>query len=153
MVDRIDMSGCFLGGPLIAEHLFAGLPKHTLEAFSRLRRRRLLREGVPISSRGTQVKDICIFCSGKAVIRIPSDPDNTIIREIVPNELLGITEAFSQSAFQYDIITTLPSFIDFVRTDEFMAFMTTEPELCFRLLRYLGTNLRKSYTEFTKATS
>lgn len=153
MVEHVNISGCFLSGPLIAEHLFAGMPKHTLEAFTRLRRRRLLREGVPIASKGTEVENICILCSGSAVIRIPSDPENAIVREVVPNELLGIPEVFSKSAFEYDVITTVPCFIDCVSADDFMAFMSKEPEFSFRLLTGLGSNLQKSYIEFTSASA
>ena len=153
MGDRVQKSGCFIGGPLVAEHLFAGLPRHALEAFSKLRRRRLFQKGVPIASPGTPVKNICILCSGSAVIRVHSGSGTTVVREVVPNELLGITEAMSHSPFEYEILTTQPCFIDLIDAEDFGSFMTSQPEFCFRLFKDLGTNLQRSYLAFSSTSS
>lgn len=144
------MSGCFLGGPLSADHLLQGLPKASLEAFSKLRRRKLLKEGVPIVSAGTTSINVCILCSGSAIFCVPTKKGRKILREMSPNELMGVTEAISGATFEYEVITTAPTFVDVIKKADFIEFLNTNPEFCFRLLKDIGSNLQTSYQNFTE---
>lgn len=150
MSEPVQMSGCFLGGPLSADHLLQGLPKAALEKFSKLRRRKLLKEGTSIVSAGTTSKNICILCSGSAIFCVPSQAGRKILREMAPNELMGVTEAISGATFEYDVITTSPTFLDVIKKADFLDFMNKTPEFCFRLLTDLGSNLQKSYQTFSE---
>lgn len=144
------MSGCFLGGPLFADHLFQGLPKGALEEFTKLRRRKLLKEGIPIVTNGTTSVNVCILTSGSAIFCVPTKKGRKILREISPNELMGITEAISGATFEYDVITTSPTFVDVIKKADFIDFLNTHPEFCFKLLRDIGSNLQKSYRTFSE---
>lgn len=149
MSERVQMSGCFLGGPLIADHLLQGLSKSSLGAFSKLRRRRLLNRNMPIVSAGTFPKNVCILCSGSAMVCVQTESGRKVLREMLPNELMGVTEAISGTYFEYDVVTTEPTFIDVIKKRDFVDFLNTNPAFCFRLLTDIGANLQKSYRNFS----
>jgi CRP-like cAMP-binding protein len=148
MTDKVQMTGCFINGPLSAEHLFCGLSKRSLENFNRIRQRRFVSEGASLVSRGAIPTEIGILCSGSAFLCVPSRQGPEVLREVSKNELFGVAEALSNTPFGYDVIAAGPCFADYLVAEAFLRFLRSEPEFCFRLLRDLGTNLHNSYAEF-----
>lgn len=140
-----------MSGPLSAESLLFGLSKQSLEAFNQIRQSKALSEGVSAASIGLQPAEVGLLCSGTALICVPSPSGPKIIRELSRNELFGVTEVITQSPFEYEILTAGPCIVDFVAAEDFLHFLRSEPEFCFRLMMSLGTNLQRSYLEFTAA--
>lgn len=150
MSERLKMSGCFLGGPLLADQLFMGLSESALQELASLRRRKLLKEGVAIISTGAHSMNVCILCSGSAALYVQTHEGRKILRQIASNEIMGVPEAISDASFEYEIVTTSPASIDVIKKNDFIDFINKHKELCFKLLENLGTNLQRSYSMFSE---
>jgi len=88
-------------------------------------------------------RGVFVLCQGEVKLSISSSEGKTLILRIAKaGEILGLTAALSGRAYEVTAETLHPSQIAFVRTDDFVRFLTLFPEAMQGLVRQLSANYR-----------
>jgi CRP-like cAMP-binding protein len=132
--------------PLRADDLFCGLAPKSFAFLAKIHQTKQFEKGVRFFSGGDSVREVYILRKGKARLLLNDEFKNLrVARTIELNELFGLTEMLAGLPCATDArAITLCTCECFERAD-FIGFMRSEPEVCFRLLKLLGLNLQKSY--------
>lgn len=136
----------FLGNPVSSRELFRGLRANTIHNVSKLRKRRLIGRGTPLFTRGDVADEVFVFVAGEAELLIETgDGRPAITRRAVPLEIFGLPEAVCGGFYETSFRTRSECLVDAIEGKDFSRLLYSEPELCFRLLNLLGTNLQRGH--------
>lgn len=139
-IERQKISEHFFNNALCAGDLFCGLPPEAEISLLTIKRERQFEKDETIFASGQMPCCIFILLEGKAQIIYQG-----ATYSIKQNEILGLTETLSNLPYEISVKTLTPCRFECIRRDEFLAFLQTQPEICFRLLQRLGANLQKIY--------
>lgn len=125
-----------------AERLFRGLPPAALQAFDAIKSMSFYPKGATLFVEGQAPRGIYMLCVGRAKLTAgPSNGKTLIVRLAEPGELLGLSATISGEPYHLSAETIEPCQADFVRRDDFLAFLRAYPEVCFRVVEMLSSNL------------
>lgn len=130
---------------LSAKRLFGNLPQQSRKSLAAIKQTKLF----PKNTRLFAIGDLpcCIFLPIKGKVQIFSN-DKKILQFIEPDEIFGLTEAIINLPYKINAQTLTSFLCECIGRDDFLRFLQTEPEVCFRLAQMLGINLQKNYQLF-----
>ncbi len=140
LIERQKISEHFFSSALCADDLFCGLPPEAANSLSAIKRDKHFAKGETVFTGGQMPCCIFILLEGEAEIHHQGETYS-----IKQNEILGLTEALANLPYEISVKAAAPCRFECIRRDEFLAFLQTQPEICFRLLQKLGANLQKIY--------
>jgi CRP-like cAMP-binding protein len=132
----------FFNNAFFADDLFDGLSPASQSSLRAVKSEKRLAGDKTIFESGEHPRDIYILTEGAAQILSHAGRP---VRSIEPNEILGLTEAISNLPSEVSAKTVSECRFECIRRDRLLAFLQTEPAVCFRLLQRLGANLHKLY--------
>ena len=133
--------------PILADNLFSGLTAESLASLAKIKKTKKIRKGV-IFSVGQMPCCIYVLREGEAQI-VLNDPENMpTARPVEPKEIIGLTEAVANMPYEIKVEAVTSCLCECIRREDFIRFLHSEPEVCFRLAEILSSNLQKSYKLF-----
>jgi CRP-like cAMP-binding protein len=145
VIEKEKISDYFFNNALVAGDLFGELSPESQTSLSGIKRELEFAENEIIWEYGKMPCCIYILVEGEAEILYRGVQS---VHRIKQNEILGVTEAISNLPYEISIKTDTPCRFECIRRDDFIEFLQTESEICFRLLQRLGVNLQKFYRLF-----
>lgn len=142
LIETGTISDQFFGTAFLADDLFRSLAPEVEERLFAARRRKHFGANELIIARAEKPCLIYLLRQGTAQIVYH---DEQPARLLAQNEILGLTEALSNLPCEITVRTVSPCSFDCITHDDFLEFLQNEPEVCFRLLQILGTNLQKLF--------
>lgn len=135
-----------LGNPIFADYLFCGLPPKARASLAGIKQRKRFQKGTTIIAGGEMPAGIYILRVGKARMFLKPELDKGLIsRPIKTNEYLGLTEAIAQLPYKMNVISVSSCFCEFIEREDFLRFLSEEPQICFRLAEFLSVRINKNY--------
>lgn len=134
---------------LSANRLFGDLARQSRKSLVAIKQTKQFPKGAHLFVAGDMPCCIYLLVKGKA--QLFSD-DKNIVQFIEPDEIFGLTEAILNLPYEINAETLTPCLCACIEREEFIRFLQTEPEVCFRLAQMLGLNLQKSYQLFISST-
>ncbi|MEK7725105.1 MAG: cyclic nucleotide-binding domain-containing protein [Acidobacteriota bacterium] len=142
--------GRFIGQPIYAEDLFSNLSPTTRKKIALIQERKEIKEGEIISKIGSFPKNISVLIEGKAQISLRNELNKkNNSRFVEKGEIIGLTQFFSNSPNEMNIVALSPCFLDVIVAEDFLKFLKNEPLVCFRLLSQLSLDIQSSYQTFS----
>ena len=140
---NLEITETCAGCRFCAERLFRGLAPASLQAFEAIKSMSFYPKGAPLFVEGQSPRGIYVLCAGRAKLTARSSSGKTlIVRLAEPGELLGLSATISGELYHLSAETIEPCQADFVRRDDFLAFLRAYPEVCFRVVEMLSGSLR-----------
>lgn len=139
-------SECFFGNEFLADDLFCGLSPETRNSLLAVKQTKRFAENEMVFAVGQMPCCIYILTTGEAQILYNAE---LLGRSVKRNEILGLTEAITNLPYEISVECVAPCLFECIGRDDFIRFLQSEPEVCFRLLQMLGANLQKVYGLFT----
>ena len=130
---------------LFASRLFGDLMRQSRKSLADIKQTKQFPQGARLFTAGDL--PCCIYFLIKGKMQIFTN-NNQIVQFIEPDEIFGLTEAISNLPYEINAETLTPCLCECIGRDDFIRFLQTEPEVCFRLAQMLGSNLQKSYQLF-----
>lgn len=135
--------------PLFADNLFCDLTPESLESLDKIKQTKQFQKGRHLFSEGDFPCRIYILRKGKAQILFNDKTNDMIISRLIQcDEILGLTEAILNLPYETETRTATPCIVEYIGRDEFIKFLHSEPDVCFRLLRLSCRNLQKKRRYF-----
>jgi CRP-like cAMP-binding protein len=134
------------GGGLSAERLFRAASPNIVKNLSRIKQEKSFPEKVSICAVGDTPRGIYILLHGKAQYsRDTETGGKNVLRQIEPNEIVGLTETLAEVPCEINAETVTPCVFEFIESGDLLRFLRRQPDVCFRLAQLLADNLQKSY--------
>lgn len=143
---------CFFSQPLADETLFSCLSNKTLSSLKKIRQKTRLQKGQKIFSCGEVPRRIYIIINGQAKLYSNFENVERDIRLIHEHEIIGLNESLGNFKYETTAETLTVCECDYIRRDELLDFLNSQPEVCFHLLGLMGKNLQKNYHFFQSLT-
>lgn len=134
-------SDFFLGNPVWSEDLFNGLPVSVSRKIAGAKRFRRVEEGAALFSRGERAEAVYTLVSGSARLVVDTGSHRCLTRSIEPGEVFGLPEAVADGTYETSVIAESVCIFEKVNASDFSFILHRSPQLCFRLVKVLGTNL------------
>lgn len=131
-----------LGGAFRATELLGGVSPNTEKFLTSITDRRLFPSDTIVLENDRIPDGVFILVDGDAAL---VDGNGRQLRSVDEGEICGLTEIVAELPSELGVQTVTPCRFDFVSKDDFVLFLRTEPEICFRLLKMLGANLQYIY--------
>ena len=133
--------------PLLADDLFCDLTPGSLASLDRIKQTKRFAKNTCFFARDDTPRRIYLLRRGKAQLLLNEDSKNISFgRLIEPNEIFGLTETIANLPYETEAKTITACTCECIGRRDFIRFLKDEPEICFRLVRLLGTNLQKSFS-------
>ncbi len=145
----IDKSRSFLGNSFSAGALFSDLGPHSQESIAKIKQ--MVRYGPDqiIFDAGDLPRLVYLLKNGRAELFLLADDERHPIRTMDPDEILGLTESLTGCPYEVGIRTVVPCDCECIEREDFVKLLEEDPEICFRLLKLLASNLQQSYIAFS----
>lgn len=140
LIENGTISEKFFGTAFLADELFKNLPPDAAEKLRAITKRQNFEANSSVFTRGQKTNCIYLLREGSAQIVFHDDQPAGFA---VKGEIFGLTEALSNLPFEASVKTLTACSFDCIDGDELADFLQKEPEICFKLVRVLGTNLQK----------
>jgi CRP-like cAMP-binding protein len=137
-------SECFFGNAFLADDLFYGLLPETQNSLLAVKQTKRFAKDELIFASGQMPCFVYFLKTGEAQVLYNA----VVVRPVKRNEILGLTEAITNLPYETSVKALTPCLFECVRREDFIRFLQSEPETCFRLLQMLGANLQKVYQLF-----
>jgi len=145
LIEHPAISEYFLTSGFLADELFFDLSLKAQKKLQRIKQNKQIAAGETVFASGENSRGIYLLRAGDARLLHYADQAVRAVRE---NEILGLTEAITDLPYETGVRAFSPCEFEFIRRADFIEFLQTEPEICFRLLQILGTNIQKIYRIF-----
>jgi len=97
---------------------------------------------------GEQPRGVFIICSGRVKLTTSSSEGKTLIVKIAEaGEVLGASGTILATPFEVSAETLEPSQINFIRREDFMSFLNTNPEACLHTAQQLSEKYHSAQRE------
>ena len=127
------------------ERFFCSLERTALQAFDQVSMATVYPSGSILYVEGQQSRGVFMLCRGRAKMSIAARDGKTLITRVaLAGEILGVSCALSESAYQSTVETIEPSQVKFVKRDEFIRFMKQHAEACYRVAEQLTREVHES---------
>jgi CRP/FNR family transcriptional regulator len=128
--------GCTARG----EHAFCNLPQDTLGELERLSFTVGYPEQTILFSEAEPCKGVYVVCSGKVKLSTSGhDGKELMLRAAMPGDILGLSEALSGARYEVSAKTLAPSYIRFVRREDFLNFLSVSAISAFQAMMALSS--------------
>lgn len=134
-------SDFFLGNPVWSDDLFKGLPRKVANKLAGARKFLRLEAGEALFSRGEKAEKVYTLVSGNARLIVDTGARRCLSRKIGPGEVFGLPEAVADGIYGTSVIAGSDCLFEAVSASDFSFILQLSPQLSFRLVRVLGTNL------------
>jgi CRP/FNR family cyclic AMP-dependent transcriptional regulator len=131
------------------EHrLFCDLPREALIRLQDIKATSVYPKGALLCLEGQPPRGIFVLCTGRAKLTTTSAEGKSIILRIAePGEVLGLTAAVSNSAYEATIETLEPSQANFISQADFVRFIEEYPDVGLKVAKQLTHNCKCAYGE------
>jgi CRP/FNR family transcriptional regulator len=97
---------------------------------------------------GEEPRGVFIICSGRAKLTTSSAEGKTLIVRIAEaGDVLGASSGILGAPYEVSAETLEPSQINFIRREDFMAFLNTHPEACLHTAQQLSAKYHSAQRE------
>lgn len=151
LIEQQSISEYFFGNAFSADSLFCDLSPETEQALTAIKEKKQFPMNEIVFASGQVPCCIYFLLKGKAQMFANLElSEKNLVRSIAPDEILGLTEAIANLPYETSVKTLMPCLFECIGRDDFIRFLQTEPEACFRLLQILGANIQKIYQLFAR---
>jgi len=145
LIEQPKLPEEFFSSAFLADELFCDLARDAEDSLRAAKEDKQFAAHATIFAAGELPRGIYVLTEGDAEILYNGGKPVHRIRQ---NEILGLTEAIADLPYRTSVKTLSPCRFERIDRDAFLAFLQTQPKVCFRLLQMLGANLRKVYQLF-----
>ena len=122
-----------------ANHEFCSLPIEALHSFDQVKNAIAYPKGAVLFVQGQTPRGIFVLCKGRIKISVRTgDGRKFILRISEPGEVLGLSATISGEPYQVTAETAEPCQTNFVSRDDFLRFLKTQSDVCFRVAEQLS---------------
>ena len=131
---------------LCSEGFFCRLPIPVMEAFQKIKFTLSYPAGATLFAEGQACRGIYILCKGRVKLSTTSSQGQTLILKIAqPGEVLGLNASISKISHQTTAETGQPCQLNFVKRDDFLAFLEQHPEANMQAAIHLSRDCQEAY--------
>jgi len=118
---------------------FCNLPKPVLKALEAIRLTSRYPEGAILFVEQEAPRGVFVLCKGRVKLSMTSSEGKTVILRILqPGELFGLHAVVSGRPYQATATTLEPCQVGFVRREDFLRFLTRQPEAMLHVAEQLS---------------
>jgi CRP/FNR family cyclic AMP-dependent transcriptional regulator len=97
---------------------------------------------------GEKPRGVFILCSGRAKLTTSSAEGKTLIVKIAePGEILGASATLLGTPYEVSAETIEPGQVNFVKREDFLRFLATNPDVCMQTARQLSEKYHSAQLE------
>jgi len=143
--EHLAVFGCLRQGRLFADELFGAIPLRAKSALEEITKQVQFEAGCQVVGEG-EACGIYVLIDGNANARLFNHLNERIITfRIKRNEIFGLPEAIANSHSIMSLITLSRCRFNLIDRDGLVELLSSEPEICFRIIKKFSLNLSKSY--------
>ena len=121
------------------ERLFCDLPGAALQAFENIKYATAYPKGAVLFVEGQAPRGIFVLCKGRVKMSICATDGKTLIVKIAePGEVLGLSATVSGKPYELTAETIDPCQVNFVKRDDFLHFLKSHSDACFKVAEQLS---------------
>lgn len=144
----MDLVESCLTCKLRADRIFCGLPSPALQAFEAIKFTSAYPAGSVLFVEGQEPRGIYVLCRGRVKLSISARNGKTLIVKIAdPGEVLGMSATVSGKPYEVRAQTLDPCQVSFVKRDDFLAFLKSNSDACFKLAEQLSEKYHNACNE------
>jgi CRP-like cAMP-binding protein len=140
MLDQLKINQFLFGGAFRDDELFLALSPLSLAHVEEMRSRIEVASATRVFGAGDDPEAVYVLVSGDAHI---VDARERPLRFASRREMIGITEIVCAEPHCFGVRTVTECVFYRIEREEFLSFLRSEPDICFKLLEILGRNLRQ----------
>ncbi|HRH42066.1 MAG TPA: Crp/Fnr family transcriptional regulator [Pyrinomonadaceae bacterium] len=127
-------------------NFFCNLREENLRIFESFKITNAYPKGSTLFMQGQNSNGVYILCQGRVKLSTCSKDGKVIILHIAePGEVLGLSSAVSNSVHLSTAEVLEPCQVNFVKNQDFLAFIRQNPEACLSAVKQLGLNYQTAY--------
>jgi CRP/FNR family cyclic AMP-dependent transcriptional regulator len=131
-----------------SEGFFCNVRKSTLTLFESLKTTLTFPKGATIFMEGEDSTGIFLLCQGKVKLSTCSKDGKVIILHIAERgELLGLSSTVTDALHVATAEVIEPCQVNFVKNDDFVAFLRENADACLSAVKQLGRNYNTAYLQ------
>jgi CRP/FNR family transcriptional regulator len=131
-----------------AEQLFCNMSPETMKMLDAIKFTSVYPKGSILFVDGEEPRGVFILCSGRAKLTTSSAEGRTLIVKIAePGEVLGASATILGRPYEVSAETLEPSQVNFIRREDFLNFLNTNPEACLRTAQQLSEKYHSAQRE------
>ncbi|HEX2834060.1 MAG TPA: Crp/Fnr family transcriptional regulator [Thermoanaerobaculia bacterium] len=120
-------------------HGFCGMPAQSVQTMDRIKFTAMYPKGALLFVEGERPRGVFVLCSGKVKLTTSSSEGRTlIVRLSEPGEVLGASAVLLQRSYEISAETIEPCQVNFIRTEEFMAWIQNDRDAMMSVARQLS---------------
>ena len=129
-------------------HRFCDMNPQSVDTMERIKFTAMYPKGSLLFVEGEKPRGVFVLCSGKVKLTTSSSEGRTLIVRIAEaGELLGASAVLLQKPYEMSVETIEPCQINFIRNEEFMAWIQTDREAMMSVARQLSDNYYEAQRE------
>jgi CRP/FNR family transcriptional regulator, cyclic AMP receptor protein len=118
---------------------FCAMPANAIDTLDRIKFTAMYPKGSLLFVEGEQARGVFVLCSGKVKLTTSSSEGRTLIVRIAgPGEVLGSSAVLLHKPYEMSAETVEPCQVNFIRTEEFMAWIQNDREAMMSVARQLS---------------
>lgn len=129
-------------------HNFCNLQPASVATLDRIKFTATYPKGSLLFVEGETPRGVYVLCAGKVKLTTSSSEGRTLIVRIAEaGELLGASSVLLQRTYEMSVETIEPCQVNFIRTEEFMAWIQTDREAMMSVAKQLSNNYYEAQRE------
>ncbi len=133
------------------DRLFCNLGLEALAELDSIRQTSVYPAGALLFVEGQPCRGLFILCSGKAKLTTSSARGQSLIVRVAEGgEVLGLSAAVSNSAYDLSAETLEPTQASFLAREDFLRFLHRHGEVSVRVAQYLSTELHRAHRQMAR---
>ena len=118
---------------------FCAMPARSVDTLERIKFTAMYPKGSLLFVEGETARGVFVLCSGKVKLTTSSSEGRTLIVRIAgPGEVLGVSAVLLQKAYEMSVETVEPCQVNFIRSEEFMAWIQNDRDAMMSVARQLS---------------
>jgi CRP/FNR family transcriptional regulator len=136
--------------PLPSDEFSRQLSPETANNFENLKRLNLDPKGAVLYSQGEQPHGVYLISEGRVKLSVTGADGKILIFEVAgAGAILGLSANISGEPFAATAETLELSRTEFIKRDDFLGFLRTHSDACFRVAEYLSQNCHAAYAQIS----
>jgi CRP/FNR family transcriptional regulator len=129
-------------------HHFCNMQPQSAAAMERIKFTAMYPKGSLLFVEGEKSRGVFVLCAGKVKLTTSSSEGRTLIVRIAEaGELLGASAVLLQKPYEMSVETIEPCQINFIRTEEFMAWIQTDRDAMMSVAKQLSDDYYEAQRE------
>lgn len=133
--------------PLSVESLFCDLSPDSFKTLAEIKQTVRFPKDTEIFVAGDVPCGVHILLEGQATLSVSK---LHIAHRVAPSEILGLTETIANLPYEMNLVTITDCVFEFIESQALFRFLNNDKEVCFRLVRLLGSKIQQSYQRFAR---